>query len=358
MEEWASLFQQVQIAAPCREVGAPADSAEIRAKHVRISPLPELGGRKWQDKAGLVVSLPMLCWALIEAMRGAEAIHVRCPGNVGLMSAALAPLFSRRLIAKYAGQWRGYRGEPWSYRAQRWILRSRWWKGPVVVYGEWPGEPEHVVPFFNSALTEGQMDRARLAASHGRRGGLWQILFVGRLSAAKQAETVIRACGRLSTDGLQLRCELIGEGPELGRLRALVHELGLERTIRLQGGASFEGVLEAYEKADLLVLPSETEGWPKVLAEAMAFGVPCVATDRGLNPWMLGEGRGLTAKFGDVEGFAAAIRTILTEDEDARRRRRAACAEFGQRYSIDDVREGLRGIMERAWGVKLAGAAQ
>jgi hypothetical protein len=46
-------------------------------------------------------------------MRSADAIHVRCPGNLGVL---LAPLFTRRLVAKYAGQWNGHHGERFALR--------------------------------------------------------------------------------------------------------------------------------------------------------------------------------------------------------------------------------------------------
>lgn len=353
IEEWAGLFEEVVIAAPCRSGAGPADCAKVRAGNVWVAPVPELGGRTMARRLELLGGLPRMLWALAKTMRGADAIHVRCPGNVGLVGAVLAPLFSERVIAKYAGQWGGKDGEAWTYRLQKAILRSRWWRGPVIVYGDWPGEPSHVVPFFNSSLTGSQMDRAKRAAASERLEGPRRVLFVGRLSHEKRAETLIRACAQLRREGLPLHCEVVGEGPERERLEDLVRELGLGGQVALLGGLGFEGVLAAYERADLLVLPSETEGWPKVLAEAMAFGVPCVATDRGLNPWMLGEGRGLTARFDDVGGFAEAIRTILTEDDETRRRRREACARFGQQYTIEGVRQGLKEIMERWWGVEL-----
>ncbi len=56
--------------------------------------------------------LPPMIWQLIACLRRADAVHVRCPGNLGLLGVLIAPLFSRRLIAKYAGQWTGYPGKP------------------------------------------------------------------------------------------------------------------------------------------------------------------------------------------------------------------------------------------------------
>src|SRR5205823_1367344 len=122
----------------------------------------ETGGENLWAKLAQLAALPLLMFGLARAMRKADAIHVRCPGNLGLLGAVMAPLFSRYLVAKYAGQWSGYPGEARTVRLQRTILRSRWWRGPVTVYGEWPGQSPHVIPFFTSVLTEQQLARAKM----------------------------------------------------------------------------------------------------------------------------------------------------------------------------------------------------
>jgi hypothetical protein len=92
-------------------------------------------------------------------MAESNAIHVRCPGNLGLLGVILAPLFSDKLIAKYAGQWNAHKGERKILRLQRAILKSPWWKGPVTVYGEWENQPAHIIPFFTSMMSADQIDK-------------------------------------------------------------------------------------------------------------------------------------------------------------------------------------------------------
>jgi glycosyltransferase involved in cell wall biosynthesis len=339
-----------------RQAAPPGDCSAFAAGNLRICPLPETGGRGIRAKVIQILSLPRQIVGLARRMRRSDVVHVRCPGNLGLLGVICAPLFARRMIAKYAGQWDGYPGEPWSFRLQRQLLASRWWQGPVTVYGDWPDQPEQIVPFFNSAMTSAQMRRAIQAAERPRASGNpRRLLFVGRLSRAKGADIAVDCCWRLVQAGLDVQLDIAGEGPERGRIEEQVQALGLHDRVRLHGGRSFDEVMSFYEAADLLVLPSETEGWPKVLAEAMAFGVPCVATTQGLNPWILGDGRGLTAPLRDVAAFTAAIQALLLEDGPAREARRKACTEWGRKHSLDDVKTGLRRIMESRWGVELAG---
>lgn len=347
MDEWARLFEEVVVVAPEAEAGERGDLREFRAENLRLAGVREAGGRGWRAKAGLALAAAGWAVKIWLEMRAADVVHVRCPGNVGLVGAVLAPLSGKPMIAKYAGQWGTYPGEAWSFRFQRWVLRRFWGSGAVLVYTERP-EAAHLVPFFNSALTGAHLERARAAAQRSREGA--KVVFVGRLSEAKGADVAIRACAVLRNRGLDVELDVAGEGPERKRLEGLAEGLGVN--VRFHGGLAFEEVLGLYEKASVLVLPSRTEGWPKVLAEAMAFGVPCVATRGGLNDWMLGNGRGLTVEYGDAVQLAEAMARLLQESPVERAARRERCAEFGQRYSLEEVAGGIRRALEERFGLR------
>src|SRR3954467_14423478 len=218
IDQWADLFSEVRIASPCRIQPPPGDCLPFDRANITILPQKEAGGETLWAKLGLPASIPSMAWNLSRAMRGADAIHVRCPGNLGLLGAVLAPLFSRRIIAKYAAQWNGGPGEPFSARLQRAILSSRWWKGPVTVYGAWPGSPRHVIPFFTSLLTADQLERARQSAARERRGPTLRVLYTGRLSKAKNVDVLLRAAARVRAAGHRVESTIIGEGPERGPL--------------------------------------------------------------------------------------------------------------------------------------------
>ena len=118
-----------------------------------------------------------------------------------------------------------------------------------------------------------------------------------------------------------------------------------------------EQVLDYFEKSDVLVLVSESEGWPKAIAEAMAFGLVCIGSDRGLVPQMLGEGRGLVTPPGDVTALTKALLDIARNPQDFVDMRRRA-AKWAQRYSLEGLREAVRLLHNERWGVTLAPATQ
>jgi glycosyltransferase involved in cell wall biosynthesis len=98
------------------------------------------------------------------------------------------------------------------------------------------------------------------------------------------------------------------------------------------------------------VLASENEGWPKALAEAMAFGLVCIGSDRGLMPWMLGEGRGIAVAAGDVKALAQALASVAGSHAMCREMSERA-ALWAQSYSLEGLREALRKLFAAQWNI-------
>ena len=149
----------------------------------------------------------------------------------------------------------------------------------------------------------------------------------------------------------QLTCTIVGDGPERAALEAQAARLGLQGQVQFAGGVSFERVLEYYAQAQVLVLTSDMEGWPKAIAEGMTFGLVCIGTDRGLVPQMLGEGRGLLVPHRDRGALTAALREVVTHPEQCAPIARRAAA-WAQRHSLEGLREALRELLAARWGVR------
>jgi len=96
------------------------------------------------------------------------------------------------------------------------------------------------------------------------------ILSVGRLHPVKDYAFLVRACHRLKVRGMRFSCSIVGAGPERAALERLIAELGLREEVQLLGALTPKQVSEQYERADLVVLTSRSEGIPLVLMEAMA----------------------------------------------------------------------------------------
>jgi glycosyltransferase involved in cell wall biosynthesis len=157
-----------------------------------------------------------------------------------------------------------------------------------------------------------------------------EILIVGTLLPSKGHELVLRALRHVRSSFPQLRCRIIGEGPDRARFEALVRELGIGHQVQFVGRQSRSEVAEAMRRCSIFVLPSQNEGLGCVYLEAMASGKPVIAChgqgiaeviEQGKNGWLIpAEGleelvQGLSALLGSPELRtrigAAARRTIL-----------------------------------------------
>ena len=345
---WADLFPRLAIASPVRSGDPPGDCIPFSRSNIELVPQRETGGTTASAKLRQLLAVPSLLLGLGRAMASADAIHVRCPGNLGLLGVILAPLFSQYIVAKYTSAWAGYPTEPWTWRLQRALLRSFWWRGPVTVYGGTSNQSENVISFFTSVLNEKQLARAGSAASKAKVNDPMRLLYVGRLSVGKNVDVLISAVAALKSQGIASTCMIVGEGPQRPALEAQIAAFGLRDYVELVGGVSLDCVLDYYERADICVLVSESEGWGKATAEAMAFGLICIGSNQGFALEMLGEGRGICVPPGDVSALTAVLCAIAARPEAYESMRREAAA-WASRYSLQGLQNSLRELLRIHW---------
>jgi glycosyltransferase involved in cell wall biosynthesis len=148
------------------------------------------------------------------------------------------------------------------------------------------------------------------------------LVSVGRFQHPKDFLTLLRALSRLDPE--TYRAELVGDGPLRGEIEAELRLLGLERTVGLRG--EIPDVDRVLVSADIFVLSSDSEGLPMSILEAMAAGLPVVATAVGGVPECVDDGvTGLLVPARDPQSFADALTALLDDPE-----RRRAMGEAGR----------------------------
>jgi glycosyltransferase involved in cell wall biosynthesis len=140
------------------------------------------------------------------------------------------------------------------------------------------------------------------------------LVAIGRLADKKGIDVLLNALVKVPG----ARLDVVGDGPDRPALEAQVAELGLDDRVRFLGRRPREGVLDALRRATAVVIPSivgaggDMEGTPVVLCEAMAAGVPVVASALGGLEECLVDGKtGLLVPPGDVEALAGALSRVV-----------------------------------------------
>lgn len=163
--------------------------------------------------------------------------------------------------------------------------------------------------------------------------GRWLIGAVGRLSAEKGFDLLIRAVDQLLRRNYDVELVIVGEGDQETALQTLITELGRQERMRLLGYRSDLRYL--YEAMDVFALSSYREGLPNVVLEALALEVPVVATRVAGIPRLIRDGEnGLLVEPGMVEDLTRALADLLPDADRRLRLRQAGRATIEKSYSF------------------------
>lgn len=176
----------------------------------------------------------------------------------------------------------------------------------------------------------------------GRNG---RLLAVGLLYEAKGYEYLLEAQALLRRDGRDVELDIVGDGPERAAYTRLADALGLGGHVVFHGIVSKAEVARRMRESSLFVLTSRYDNNPCVLIEAMASGLPAVATAVGGIPEVVDESSGILARPRDPRSIADAIATAL--DRPGGWDRRAIAAAAATRYGRDEIGRRLAEIYER-----------
>ncbi len=187
------------------------------------------------------------------------------------------------------------------------------------------------------------------AVPAGRGDGRPTVVTVGRLTAEKGHEVLLRAMAAVSRALPRARLVVCGRGPLEGALRQQAASLGLAEAVSFAGFAPDVRVHLA--AADVFAMPSLSEGLGVAALEAMAMGLPVVASDAGGLPESVVDGEtGLVAPAGRPEPLAEALLSLLRDPERARAMGRAGQKRARERYHRPRVVDRIVSLYHEALG--------
>jgi glycosyltransferase involved in cell wall biosynthesis len=350
------VFKEVVHLAPLHKEPVPANSLPYNSNRVRFRAIPPAGGDSFRDKTDILRELPKYAKAIYQEMQLADVVHVRCPANVSLLAIIMAVLLhhpSRRWI-KYAGNWKPDGREPWSYTFQRWWLQRGFHKGVVTVNGRWTDQPPHVYSFLNPSLTAKEVELARAVGELKELTLPLRLLFVGRVETDKGAGRVLLVADKLRQRGIPFELDFLGDAPERSGFEAWSRARGLDPWVAFHGWQSKHTLADYYARAHFLIFPSSaSEGWPKVLSEAMAYGVVPLAGAVSSIPQILSEtGAGLALPPLDINSFVNALGDYAASPRLWKLASLAGMA-AADKFTYENYLERLNWLFQDAWGITL-----
>lgn len=289
MNVWGKYVDEILLVAPISKNITSGINTAYLHKNIKFFKIPSISLTSLREVLKSIFYFPFIFSKVYLAMYKADHIHIRCPGNIGLIGCLVQILFpSKTKTAKYAGNWDPKAGQPLSYRFQKWLLSNTLLTRNMkaLVYGDWSNQSKNIKPFFTASFSKEMIEEI------GEMTFLppFRFIFVGSLSPGKRPLYALQLVSSLLKKEINCRLDVFGEGQERIRLEKYIEENQLSDSIKLFGNQKAAVVVEAYKNSSFLLLPSQSEGWPKVIAEAMFFGVIPMGTNISCVPWMLGFG--------------------------------------------------------------------
>lgn len=270
---------------------------------------------------------------IFKAMYQADHIHLRCPGNIGLLGCIVQIFFpNKRKSTKYAGNWDPKSKQPWTYNLQKWILNNTFLTRnmTVLVYGEWENQSKNIKSFFTATYSETEKE---IIQKNSFDKGV-EFIFVGSLVSGKRPLYAVELVRKLIEGGKKVVLNIYGEGIERTHLEDYIKDNQLEKKVFLHGNQNKEIIKRAYQKSHFVILPSKSEGWPKAIAEGMFWGCIPIATKVSCIPYMLDNGnRGILLEM-DLKKDVIQIGNVLS-DQDLFAGKAELATAWSQKYTTD-----------------------
>lgn len=333
MNLWLKYVDEVSVIAPIVKDDVNAIDMPYKHDNLVLKKIPSIQFTSLIASIYSFIKLPYILIVIFFGCLKADHIHLRCPGNIGLLGCFIQIFFPKKIkTAKYAGNWDPEAKQPLSYRLQKWILRHAFLTKNinVLIYGEWENQSKNIKPFFTATFKDLEIE---LPSSRSYSDEL-KFVFVGSLVKGKRPLLAIKIIETLHREGKDISLNIFGDGVLKESLEEYIQDNKLETMITLHGNKSKEVIKETFKTAHFSILPSKSEGWPKAIAEAMFFGVIPIATKVSCVPFILDYGkRGILVEPSLEEALNEI--NIHLKDENQLRLMSKRALNWSQNYTLD-----------------------
>lgn len=289
----------------------PPSSLPYTSDRIIFVPIPTVGGKAFKDKFKILLKSVAVIKIVNSTLKQVDCFQLRTPTGIGVFLIPYLTFFSsKKGWYKYAGNW-NQAHPPLGYALQRFLLEKQ--RRSVTINGQWPHQPNNCISFENPCLTVSDLDEGQALVKTKSIEDELHICYVGRLEKPKGVEHIIRSIGMLSAVEKE-RIEavhLVGNGSDLDDFKALTIETGVN--FIFHGFLGRNEVFDIYKKSQVFLMPTTaSEGFPKVIAEAMNFGcIPVVSMVSSIGQYVKHLETGICIKKVNDEEVVEALQLVF-----------------------------------------------
>lgn len=352
-----SLFSEIRHVAWLYDYPAPISMLPYHSVNVELIPLAPSGGVGLLNKIKILAAWRNYLSVIRNEVRWADAVFLRCPSNIGLLAMLyLAVQHTPPLRwAKYAGNWKPAYRDSLSYAFQRWWLNRGYHCGTVTINGQWLNQPSHVYTFLNPSFKEPdlQLSQANLPVKNLQPP--YRLVFAGRVETPKGVGRALQICQLLHTNGILFHFDVLGDGPERKTFESQSEAMGISNMVTFHGWLPKDALQEFFQRAHFMLFPTNaSEGWPKVVSEAMACGVvPLVGSVSSIPQILTRAQCGVALSPTDLNAFFQAISHYI--DDCARWKVESdAGIQAAKWFTYEGYVASIRNMLWKSWRVDVS----
>lgn len=349
MRALAELFDATTLALPVTERRVEGE-IPLSGAQLHVEPLTSPRGtemwRKLRFPFWAIRNLPRLT----REIRRADAVHVPIPGDIGTVGMLLAYGFRKPLFVRYCGNWFVQRTAAEHF--WKWFMeRSAGGRNVMLATGGAPDPPSQrnlaARWIFSTTLTEDELKAVRTERGE-RAPERARLIIVCRQEGGKGTEVLIDSLPLVLEKFPQATLDIVGDGAGLPELKQRSRAAGVADRITFHGSVDHASVIRLLRQTDVFCYPTSTEGFPKVVLEALACGLPIVTTKVSVLPYLV-NGCGVLLDAVTPKAVAYAVCTCLSDPERYRAMSLRA-TERARDYSLERWRDTIGDLLRAAWG--------
>jgi glycosyltransferase involved in cell wall biosynthesis len=354
MKAISEIFEETILVVPVAKKREAKGEVPIEGHNLRVHPLNDIKGGALLRKLGIPFFLLRNISPFISIIRNADVIHMPIPGDIGLLGMLIAKMMNKPLFVRYCGNWLAI--ETVTGKFIKWFFEKyASGKNVFLATGVENTPPSQKNPnikwIFSSSLT-----RAELSELSKNRPILDpkmpRLIIACRQEFGKGTGEVIKALALLKNEFPTMLLDVVGDGGALNSYKETAKNEDVMDRVIFHGKVDHDNVLRLMQQAQVFCFPSHSEGFPKVVLEALASGLPVLGTPVSAVRYLLSGGGGIILEDRSAQTLANAIREVVQDPENYRRLQEKAIA-TAQNFTLENWRDTIRQHLENALGEKI-----
>ena len=314
---------------------------EIKSKKINVVFLKNVGGKKVLSFLNIVFNYPAMLYIIIKHIYTAEVVHTRAPSHPAFI-AVIVSFFLRKKIwwNKFAGSWNS-KTLPFFYKVQKNILiKAKHTK--VTINGFWENQPQHCLSFENPCLTNNDLAAGKISSDNKKFEAPFIFTFVGRLESAKGVDRIIEALQSIPLDKIA-QVHFIGDGEKTIFYKEKT--TFLKDKIHYHGFLGKERVHQILAESHFLLLPSDSEGFPKVIAEAACYGAIPIVSNVGSIAHYINDSNGFVWDLNSNKSYTSIVAKAINANSLELKKQSIKIQEVAQKFTFTNYLEKLHDLI-------------